>query len=115
MVLDKDLILEFLSKYRYLHDSSLINLNYDIKNQIVELLIDASVYEQSGGNKRQNIKLIFSGINHIELKEIFDWDFFDKISLEVVDFKDNKCFKFLSSDFNPQLLIVSENIECKAL
>src|SRR5574344_2340604 len=96
--LHKDNLLQFLNYYHYFHDSFITKINYDVRRDTIELLVDvywsgeplkkATGYFETNKTK---MKIKFINIKEFKCKEIFQWDhinnaFFDYIKLDNKEF-----------------------------
>lgn len=114
----KDNLEEFISYYHSFHDSYITNINYDIKNQNIELFID--VYwsgepilkdDNTYQTNKTKMRMIFEGIHQYNNKEIFSWDYIHEAFIKYIKLDNKEYICFANDDEDPLIYIVCENIE----
>jgi len=115
----KETLNVFLEYYHYFHDGIIEKVNYDIKNDQIELIvrlifkgeIKLSLDGKTYLKNETTIRLLFKKIVEINIKEIFSWDFISNAFLKFIKFKNQECVCFATNENNPDIYIVSEFLE----
>ena len=116
--INKENLDHFLNYYHNLHDSYIINMNYDISNANVELLINVIwsgepklKEDNSYETNKTKIRIVFEKVEKIILREINSWDYINGIHMKYTKL-DNKEFIYFTNDENdPDIFILCENIK----
>lgn len=115
--INEDNLNEFLNLYHYLHDSNILNINYDIKEATLEMII--KVFWKGEVKLREdntyetvNIKLtlLFHDVEKLKVYELFSYDYINDVNIEYVSIDNKKYIKFEDAD-NLDFLVVSEKLE----
>ena len=115
----KETLNVFLEYYHYFHDGIIEKVNYDIKNDQIELIvrlifkgeIKLSLDGKTYLKNETTIRLLFKKIVEINIKEIFSWDFIGNAFLKYLKLNNNECICFATNENNPDIYIVSEFLE----
>lgn len=113
MEITKENLREFLNLYHYLHDSNIINVNYNIKEAKVEMMIkvfwkgepklkDDGYYEDS----KVLLKLTFLEVEKMKVYELFSYDYIDDIDISYVTIENKEYIKF--EDKDNDILVIAE-------
>ena len=118
MKINKSNLSDFLKYYHYFHDSYITSINYLISDNKIEMFIDVcwsgepilrenNTYETN----KIKIKLVFDDIKEFDCKEMFSWDYIDKVYIDYIKLADKECICFASNKENPLIYVVSDSIE----
>ncbi len=88
----------FLKENNYLKGKIINTIKYDIIKDRIEVTID-------------NIKLVCSKIKECDIREYYSWEEIDKCFLEYVQFNSIDTICFATSNDNPSLYIVCDEIK----
>ena len=113
---------DFLKYYHDLHDSYILDIQYDYKNSKIEILID--VYWSGEPTLKENgtyetnktkMKIVCKNVNQFHFKDTFS-DFIDGIFLKYIKlkelvYKDKEFICFATDNEDPEVSIVCESIE----
>ena len=89
---------KFLEDYNYLKGKTINTIKYDIIKDKIEVTID-------------NIKLVCNKIKECDIREYYSWEEIDKCFLESVKFNNLDTICFATSNDNPSLYIVCDEIK----
>lgn len=109
---------DFVNYYHYFHDSYITNINYDITNSKIELFMDVTwsgepilkdnnTYETN----KTKLQIVFSDILEYTNKEIFSYEYIDKIFIKYINIDNKEYICFATDDKEPLLYIICSNIE----
>lgn len=98
-----------MQKYKKFHDAVIESCYYNINNRQAEIVLDALDFSEKKFNKRDKVKLTFSNVEKICIKEMFSWDFIHEAVLEKSD--DGKFIFFKTDNEVPVFSVVCEEIE----
>lgn len=113
----KENLEEFLNFYHGFHDSYITDINYDIKTSCIEMFIDVFwsgepkiLEDNTYETNKTNLKMIFSGIEKCNVKEIFSWGYISEAFIKYIKL-DNKDFICFSDDEKePKVYIVCDDV-----
>lgn len=119
MKLSKNNLNKFLEYYHFLHDSYITNVNYLISEKKLELFVDVcwagkpilkedNTYETN----KTKIRLIFNDIKEFSCKEIYSWDYINRVYVNYIRLDGNEYICFASSKDKPLIYVVCNEIEC---
>lgn len=100
---------ELINKYKKFHDSVIESSYYDINTQKAEIVLDALDFSEKNFNKRDKVKIIFSNVKEICIKEMFSWDFIREVVIERSD--DGKLMFFRTDIEKPVFSVICEEID----
>ena len=118
MELSKNNLSNFLEYYHFFHDSYITNINYLINDNKIELYIDVcwsgkpilkenKIYETN----KTKLKLIFNEIKQFNCKEIFSWDYINKVYIDYIKIDKIYYICFASDKDEPLIYIVCDEIK----
>ena len=103
-----------LDDFYNLHDANITNINYNINKTNIEIFIDLYWTKdiKIGDGKRSNqiMKIIFEGIELINIKELFNWDYIYNIYIKYITIRNKEFICFADAEEDPNVYIVCENI-----
>lgn len=121
-LITKDNLLSFIEYYHNFHDSHITNINYDIMLSQIELFIDVywrgEIVLKEDGTYEKNmakIKMVFKGVEQCNNKEIFSWDYINEVFIKYIKINNTEYICFASDEKEPQVYIVSDNVEYEEL
>lgn len=117
-VINKDNIEEFMSFYHYFHDSTINDLKFNYKDDVLELFIDAfwsgepilkedNTYET---NKRL-VKLVFKDINRLNIDEQQNYGYIDDAYLKIIKLNNEEFICFATDNNEPYVYVVAKTLE----
>ena len=103
--ISKNNIGKYLTDFNYMNGFMYLNVKYDvIKNKI-------TITFRDNKKDRVSITLEFLGIKECNIKEVFDWEEISKIFLDYVNLEEMEFICFATSDKNPNIYIVCDEIK----
>lgn len=118
MKITKNNLSEFLKYYHFFHDSYITNVNYLIYEEKVEMFIDvcwSGEAKLKEGNtyetNKTKIKLLFNKVKKFKCKEMFSWDYIDKVYINYIKLDNKEYICFANNEENIFIYIVCNEIE----
>lgn len=116
--LTKDKVEEFLEYYHNFHDGIIKSVIYDCDQARIKVIIEASWIgevevnrEGKYNNKKKNVKVVFSGVENANIKEMFSWDFIMEAYLKYINMNNKEYICFADNDTSPNFYCVCEKLE----
>lgn len=122
ILITKDNLSSFIENYHGFHDSYITNINYDIRLSQIELFIDVywsgnPILKEDGTyeTNKTKMKMIFSGVEQCNNRQIFSWDYINDAFMKYVKIKSKEFICFASDEEEPLVYIVCDNIKYEEL
>ena len=115
--INKENIKDFLEKYHYLHDSYILNIDYDFNKSQIEILFDVfwsgkPTLKLDGTYETNKIKLkvLCKDIKQYNYKDIYD-DFISEAYLKYVKLENEEYLCLATDKDTPEISVVCKEIE----
>ncbi len=121
-VITKDNLLSFIEYYHGFHDSTITNINYDIKLSKIELFMNVywsgkPTLKEDGSyeTNKTKIRMTFNKVRQCNNKEIFPLDDISEAFIKYIKIKNKEFICFATDEEEPLIYIVCDNIEYEEL
>lgn len=117
-VINKDDIEEVMSFYHYFHDSTINDLKFNYKDNVLELFIDAYwsgnpilKEDNSYETNKRLVKLVFKNINKLNIDEQLNYNYIDDAYLKIIKIDNEDYICFATDNNEPYIYIVAKHLE----